>query len=183
MLFAMWTCSLDACYNQFQARLTLWTLHLLELTLLIDQKKGVKYENAPKRNTYNDLNDSVKKNGFTWFNWFPINSNLGCQFQMRMHPYNSNQFDFDYNPTYKLWFASYSFVLSFLKKMVQVHFPKIWCWIDANVVDAYDNFINLIGCLCRIVFENMIMYCCFLISFSFLDYISLNGIDYVHALP
>lgn len=125
----------------------------------------------------------LKKNGFTWFNWFPINSKLGCRFQPRMHPYNWTQSDFDYNPTYKLCFVSYSFVLSLLKKMVQAHFPKKCFWIDANVVDVNDNFINLIGCWCKIVFDNMIMYCCFLIAYTFLDYISLNGIDYVHALP
>lgn len=28
-------------------------------------------------------------NVFTWFNWFPINSKRGCQFQPRMHLYNS----------------------------------------------------------------------------------------------
>jgi len=48
-----------------------------------------------------------------------------------------------------------------------------------KIVDVDDN---LIGCWCRNVFDNLIMYWFFLIACSLLDYISLNEIDYVHAI-
>jgi len=51
------------------------------------------------------------------------------------------------------------FCIELIKKMVQVPFPKNCFWIDPIVVDVDDNFINLIGCWCRMFFDNLIMYC------------------------
>lgn len=102
---------------------------------LIKRRVSNTIENAPKKNAYNDLNESIKKQ---WIHlvWFPINSMLGCCFQPIMHPYNSIELDFDYNSTYKLCFASYSFVLSLLKngasdiskkKLLLNGWKNCWC--------------------------------------------------------
>lgn len=78
--------------------------------------------------------------------------------------------------TIQIMICKLQFFIELIKKMVQVQFPKKCCWNAAKIVDVDDN---LIGCWYRNVIENLIMYYCFLISCSLLDYISLN--DYVHA--